>query len=213
MSESADLERTKRQSWAIPGGSHDGVVLWARRILPAAIGALLAFLVFAPLINRGGDISFVLAKDSVDMARERLRVTAATYRGEDSKGRAFTLSAGSAVQQSSRDPVVRINDLAGRIDMAEGPATLTAKQGRYDMDREIVAVDGPVVFQSADGYRLATSDVAIGLKSRKLASGGAVQGTMPLGNFSANRINADLSARTVTLNGRARLRIVQSGAR
>jgi lipopolysaccharide export system protein LptC len=36
---------------------------------------------------------------------------------------------------------------------------------------------------------------------------------MPLGSFSANRIEADLGARTVLLDGRARLHIVQGRAR
>jgi lipopolysaccharide export system protein LptC len=113
------------------------------------------------------------------------------------------------VQASSRDPVVKLNDLSASITLAEGPAMLMAKAGRYDMDREIVSIDGPLVFQSADGYRLATRDVAVGLKSRRIASGGPVDGRMPLGTFSAGRISADLQARTVVLDGRARLHIVQ----
>lgn len=209
MSEIADQELNKRRLWAVPDGSHDKVVHWARRILPAGIGALVAFLVFAPLSNANGDVSFVLAKDAVDMATERMRVSAATYRGEDSKGRPFELTAGSAVQKSSREPVVVLNNLAGKITLAEGPATIAAQAGRYDMDREVVMVDGPVTFQSANGYKLSTRDVAIGLKTRKLVSAGAVEGEMPIGTFSAGSMRADLDQRVVTLEGRARLRIVQ----
>ena len=168
---------------------------------------------FAPIASPNGDVSFVLAKDSVSMAKERLRVSAATYRGEDSNGRPFEIKAGSAVQRSSQDPVVRLSDLMAKIQFAEGPATLSANTGRYDMDREIVQVDGPLVFQTSDGYRVEASDVAVGLKTRKLASAGAVSGTMPLGTFTAGRIRADLTARTVTLDGRARLHIVQGQAR
>ena len=184
------------------------VVKILRVILPATVGILGAILTLAPLSKRS-DISFVLAKDSVAMARERMRVTAATYRGEDGKGQPFSISAGSAVQLTSRDPVVRMNDLAAQIEMADGPAKIVANAGRYDMDKQIVNVDGPVRFTAADGYSLQTRDVVIGLQSRKIASGGAVDGSMPLGTFSANQMRADLGARTVTLDGRARLRIVQ----
>ncbi len=155
----------------------------------------------------------MLAKDNVQIARERMRVTAATYRGEDGKGQPFQLTAGSAVQATSRDPVVKLNDLTANILLKDGPASLHADTGRYDMDREIVSVVGPVVFVSSGGYRLQTRDVAIGLKTRKLASGGPVDGRMPLGSFSADRIEADLGARSVTLEGRARLHIVQARAR
>lgn len=213
MSEQALQERSARQIWARPGGSHDRVVKLLRVALPAGIGALVIFLMFAPLANPNGDVSFVLAKDSVSMAKERLRVSAATYRGEDSKGRPFEIKAGSAVQKTSQDPVVKLNDLMARIQMEDGPATLSANAGRYDMNREVVHVDGPLVFQTSDGYRVEANDVAVGLKSRKLASGGAVQGQLPLGTFTAGRIQADLTQRTVTLDGRARLHIVQGGAR
>lgn len=204
--------RSPLQRWARPGGSHDRLIGFARVALPAAIGVLSAGLIFAPLTMRN-EVSFVLDKNKVDMATERMRVTAATYRGEDTKGQPFELKAGSAVQASSRDPVVKLRDLSASIALAEGPAMLKADAGRYDMDREIVSVDGPIVFTSADGYRLETRDVAVGLKTRKLASGGPVTGQMPLGNFSAGRMQADLGARTVTLDGRARLHIVQGRAR
>ncbi len=212
MPEIALPAKTPRQRWAAPHSQHDRIVKWARIVLPATIGVLAAGLVFAPLAMRG-EISFVLAKDKVDMATERMRVSAATYRGEDGKGQPFELRAGSAVQTSSRDPVVRMKDLSASILLQDGPAMLRADSGRYNMEREIVNVDGPIVFSSADGYRLTTRDVAVGLKSRKMASGGPVEGRMPLGNFSANQLKADLATRTVTLEGRARLHIVQGGAR
>lgn len=212
MRDPESSERTARRLWAAPNGRHDRLIRVARIALPAIIGILSAGLVFAPLTMRG-EISFVLDKDKVAMAKERMRVTAATYRGEDAKGQPFTLRAGSAVQASSREPVVKLSDLSATIGLSDGPAMLRADAGRYDMDREIVNIDGPILFTSADGYRLSTRDVAVGLKSRKLASGGPVDGQMPLGNFRADRLSADLNARTVTLEGRARLHIVQRRAR
>jgi lipopolysaccharide export system protein LptC len=211
MSDTA-LSRTPRQKWAAPGGSHDRLIGLARIALPATVGVLGAALIFAPLAVRS-EISFVLDKNKVAMAKERMRVSAATYRGEDSKGQPFVLQAGSAVQVSSQDPVVRITQFSAKIALEDGPAMLTAGKGRYDMDREIVHADGPLLFATADGYRLTTRDVAVGLKTRRLASGGPVDGQMPLGNFSADRITADLSGHVVTLEGRARLHITQGKTR
>lgn len=212
MRDPARSARSALQQWAAPGGRHDRIIARARIALPAIIGVLSAGLVFVPLASRS-EVSFVLAKDKVQIARERMRVTAATYRGEDGKGQPFQLTAGSAVQATSRDPIVKLSDLTANILLKDGPASLHADTGRYDMDREIVSVVGPVVFVSSGGYRLQTRDVAIGLKTRKLASGGPVDGRMPLGSFSADRIEADLGARSVTLEGRARLHIVQARAR
>ncbi len=176
------------------------------------VGVLLVALVCAPLL-KGREVSFVLAKDSVALAQERLRITAALYRGEDSKGQPFNIRAGSAVQVSAKDPVVRMTDLRAEIQQPEGPSVIAANAGRYDMNKEVVSIDGPVQFTTADGYRLATRDVAIGLKTRRIASGGPVAGNMPLGTFSADKITGDLTGRAIVLEGRAHLHIVQGAIR
>jgi len=206
MSELADRARSERQLWAATGSSHDRLIAVLRLVLPAAIVALVILLALAPL-TVGRDISFVLSKDRVDVARERMRVTTATYRGQDSKGQPFELNAGSAVQVSSRDPVVRLRALAARIQLEDGPAQIVAGRGRYDMDSEKVAIDGPVRFRAADGYDIQTRDVGIDLRSRKVASRGRVDGKMEMGSFSGDRFTADLNARVVVLEGRARLHI------
>lgn len=212
MSELADRARSQRQLWAASGSSHDRVIALLRVVLPAAIGVLVVLLALAPL-TVGRDISFVLSKDRVEVARERMRVSAATYRGQDSKGQPFQLTAGSAVQVSSRDPVVRLQTLAAQIQLPEGPARIDAGHGRYDMDSEKVAVDGPVRFRSADGYNIETRDVGIDLKTRQVASQGPVDGRMNIGRFSGDRFTADLNKRVVVLEGRARLHIDQRQAR
>jgi lipopolysaccharide export system protein LptC len=211
MSEVAARLRTQRRSWAHPGSSHDRLVRLSLLVLPIGIGVLTAFLVSAPLFM-GGDVSFVLDKNKVAMAEERLRIDAADYRGQDSKGQAFQLHAGSAIQKSSAEPVVQLRDLNAQITLPEGPASLTADRGHYNMDTEQVAVDGPIRFQTADGYTLNTRDSTVDLKTRQMKSGGAVTGNTPTGTFSGDQLTADLEQRIVRLDGNARLRIVPKRA-
>ena len=187
---------------------HDRLVKLLKSGLPVIVGLLAAFLVIAPFTT-DSEVSFVLDKNEVDVASERMRVREALYRGEDSEGRPFSLRAGSAVQKTSREPVVEMNDLSARMLMSEGPAVLTAQQGRYNMESEQVKVDGPVQFAS-EGYRLTTSDVNVALKDRTMKSDGRVYGRMPIGTFDADHLNANLGERTVTLQGNARLRIEQN---
>lgn len=211
MSEIAERLQTQRRAWAHPGSSHDRVVGLLNLILPAGIGILGAWLVIAPLFT-SGDVSFLLDKNKVDVASERLRIQSAEYRGEDNKGQPFKLNAGSAVQKTSAEPVVQLNDLSAQIGLPEGPATLRADSGRYNMDKKQVQVDGPIAFRTADGYTLDTNDATVDLNTRRMQSGGAVSGRTPTGVFSADRLTADLEKRTVTLDGNARLRIVPRGA-
>lgn len=212
MSEIAIRERTKRQRWAAPGGRHDRLIRTVHWLLPVLIGVLAAFLVMAPLTT-AGDVSFVLDKNKVDVAKERMKIQRAQYRGADTKGQPFVLNAGSAVQKSSAEPIVQLNKLAAQIRLEDGPASLTAPSGRYDMESERVRVDGPIAFDGPNGYSLDTNDATVDLKSRRLQSHGAVTGTVSQGTFSADRLDADLEARTVTLRGNARLRVDPRGAR
>ncbi|MDZ7283655.1 LPS export ABC transporter periplasmic protein LptC [Sphingomonas sanguinis] len=207
MSEIADRVRTQRQHWAAPGSRHDRFVTVARWLLPSAIGVLTAFLVMAP-IYASNEVSFVLDKKKVEVAKERMKIQAAQYRGVDDKGQPFSLDAGSAIQRSSAEPVVQLNKLSAAIRLSDGPATVSANSGRYDMSTEQVKLDGPLDFKSAGGYDLRTHDATIDLQQRTLVSGGAVTGQVPQGNFSANKMRADLENRSVRLEGNARLRIV-----
>jgi len=201
-----------RRRWALPGSTHDRVVTAANRTLPVLIGMLSAFLVMAPLTT-GGDVSFVLDKNKVEVAKERLKIQAARYRGADTKGQPFELTAGSAIQKSSAEPVVRLQQLAADIRLSDGPASLVANQGRYNMDSEQVAVEGPITFRAPDGYTLDTHDATVDLKTRRMQSGGAVTGTVRQGTFSADKLDADLDSHSVTLTGNARLHIVPRGTR
>jgi lipopolysaccharide export system protein LptC len=117
------------------------------------------------------------------------------------------------VQPTSRQPIVDIHGMAARILLDDGPAALQADRGRFNVETQQVGVIGPILFTAAGGYRLATRDITVDLDQQRLASRGRVEGTMPLGRFSSDRLLANLSSRTVTLSGNARLHIVQTGHR
>ena len=204
MTEAADRIRNTRRQWAAPGGSHDRLVRWLARWLPGAVGVVVAAMVLGPLFPRG-EISFLLDRNKVAVTSERVRLANAMYRGEDNAGRPFTVTAANAVQVSTADPVVRMQGLIARIRLSDGPAELSAQGGRYDYDRETVDVDGPVIFTAADGYRMTTAHVGIDLKGQRVVGDGGVSGAIPAGTFSAQRIVADLNARTIALEGNARL--------
>jgi lipopolysaccharide export system protein LptC len=208
MSELAERERVAKRVWAAPGGAHDRVIQVMKLLLPAATGVVLAFLAFSPLEEKQ-EFSFMLDKNKVEHAEERMRIQSAQYRGQDSRGRPFVLNARSALQQSSSVPVVDITDMRAQITLENGPAELLARQARYDMERDQVDVQGPILFSSADGYRLGTRDVTVDLRQRRMASRGPVEGRMPLGHFTAGRLEVDLPERRAVLTGRAQVHIVQ----
>jgi lipopolysaccharide export system protein LptC len=212
MSELADRERTIRQRLAAPGGNHDRLIRMLRVVMPSIIGVLLALLVVAPFSNRQ-EMSFVLAKDEVNLARERMRLTEALYRGEDSRGRPFILRGGSAVQKTSAEPVIRLSDLSGQLMMASGLSRLVAGQGYYNMETEKVRMEGPMSYTGGDGFRLTANNVEFAMKTRQIESFGPVNGQTTVGTFRAGKLRADVDARVVRLEGGAHLRIDQNAIR
>lgn len=191
---------TKLQKSMLPGSFHDYLVKTLRVIFPMIIVALVTFLILTPL-TVSDELSFVLDKDQVDMAPERLKVTDALYRGEDGQGRPFSLKAGSAVQKSSDVPVLEMEDFVGRIIFNSGPAILSGNRGSYDLDTEILRVNGPLSYESQAGNEFTASNVAIQLRDQSFESFDRVTGKTNFGTFNANRIEGALGNRKITLSG------------
>ena len=212
MSEAATKERAVKQHWAEPGSRHDKVVRATKFGLPILIGGLAALLAIAPFDKRD-DVSFILDKNKVDQAHERMRVEKARYTGEDNKGQKFLIIADRAVQPTSNVPVVAIEGMRAQLNLGKGPLSIAALRGRYDLEQERVLVDGPVRIVGSGGYQLTTRDVTVDLDKRSLSSDGPVSGSMELGQFQAGQLKADLDERTVSLEKGVRLKIYQGAVR
>lgn len=210
--ETTAIERITKKRWAEPGSGHDRIIRWAKVLLPSAIGILIAILALAPL-EKKGDVSFILDKKKVQSAPERMRVESARYTGTDAKGQQFVMVANRAVQRNSDNPVVDIRGMTAKLDQPQGPLTIAANEGRYNIDTQKVAIDGPVKVIGQQGFQLSTSNVLVDLSQRQLASQGPAQGAMRLGQFQAGHISADLDDKVVVLDGGARLKIVQGTVR
>jgi lipopolysaccharide export system protein LptC len=205
-----DALLTPRQRAALPGSYRDtlfGVLRW---LLPALALVVLATIVVLPL-TKVREFSFLLAKDKVAMAKERMRIDNAVYRGETVKGEPFVISAGGAVQRSSAVPIVELTNLNAKLQLSDGPLTVTAPTGRYFLDTDKLQIAGPVVLSSTSGFSLDSREVDIDINARSVSTDKPVTGTLPIGTFRANRFNADIRGRTVVLDGGAHLRIYQRG--
>jgi lipopolysaccharide export system protein LptC len=199
--------RSKRQHFAAPGGSHDRLVGFLARALPMGVGVVAALMIITPLSPRG-EVSFLLDRTKVSVIDERLSVDNAMYRGRDDNGRPFSITAQEAVQRSSAEGKVRMQDLLAQLLLEDGPARLSADGGVYDINEELVTVDGDLRVRTADGYSMTASGVAFDLETRTMRGEGGVEGAVPAGTFSADSMRGDLDARTITLDGNARLTMV-----
>ncbi|SFG22609.1 lipopolysaccharide export system protein LptC [Novosphingobium sp. CF614] len=204
MSVEAIQIRNRRRHFAAPGGSHDRLVGFLAKALPAAVGLVSAVMILMPLSPRG-EISFLLDRNKVAMTNERIKLEDASYRGQDDRGRGFVVTAGTAVQQSATIPIVEMLDLSARISLNDGLAQVAAPRGAYNYDTEKIAISGPVQLAAPDGYRMSTRNVAVDVKRKVAVGSGGIEGTVLTGTFRADSMTADLENRTVTLEGNARL--------
>ena len=208
---SAAFDEARRRS-ALPGGRRDVVVTILKIALPMAALGLLALIVIWPLTS-AREFSFLLSKDKVEMANDRLRVDNAIYRGQTGKGQPFTIRAGGAVQHSSAVPIVELKSLNATLQMDDGPTNVTAPSGRYDMDRDRLNIAGPVKVDGSAGYSLDSQAVEVSLIDRTVKTDQPVTGKLPIGTFRADRLTGDLAGQTMVLAGRAHLHILGASAR
>lgn len=212
MTLQADILRDRRRRFAAPGGAHDRLIGLLAKLLPAGIGVVAAVMLLAPLSPRG-EIGFLLDRRRVEVTQERIAVDHAMYRGTDNRGRLFRVEAGSAVQASPAIPVVDMRDLAAQMQLADGPAQISAPSASYNFRTESISSKQPVRMTATDGYQMVMSGVDIDLNTQMAVGTGGVEGEVPTGSFRADRIVADLDARTVALEGNARLRMVPGSLR
>lgn len=196
----------KRRAMALPGCQRERLMLAVGRILPGMAGVVVALMVVTPLFPHNS-VSFLLDRKKVAVTENRLQVQNAAYRGVDGKGRAFELSADSAVQKSARDAHVKMNNLVGTMALADGPGRIQAASGSFDLTHDQLVVPGDVHFQQAGGYDIRAHAVTFDARHNTMQSSGAVEGLIPAGQFSAGHMSANLDDRTVTLEGRAHLRM------
>ena len=207
MTQTAAQVHDRRHAWALPDGRHDRTVRLLARLLPMGIGGIVAAMVITPLFPRS-EVSFLLDRTRVAVTEDRLSVSAASYRGEDAQGRAFQVTAGNAAQHSARVPVVIMQNIAARLQLAQGSAQVTTASGAYHLDSDHIDAPGAVRLTTTTGMHLQTGGLDIDLKQRRAEGSGGVTGSLDAGTFSADKLVADLDARTVTLEGRARLHML-----
>ncbi|MFQ3595440.1 MAG: LPS export ABC transporter periplasmic protein LptC [Sphingomonadaceae bacterium] len=202
----ASARREARRRALMPGAPRDRFVQLAKTGFPAATLLLFASILFVPL-NDVRELSFLLSKDAAGEAGERLRITRAEYRGKTAGGEPFAITAASAVQKSSSVPVVMLTDLAARIERADGPSRFTAPRGQFFLEKDLLALSGPIIAEGAGGYRIDGERLEVDIARNLVSSDAPVTGQLPMGSFSADTLEADIDGRRVVLQGSVKMRL------
>ena len=159
---------------------HSRLVRRLRIVLPALIVLILAGLAGSIVYN-----TFKAVPTPVSESDEPIRLVNPRFVGRDDKGRAFVLTAASAIRDQKDYQRVILDRPALVLD-EEGPDPLriTAGQGVYHEGNRKLAVSGGVRLSGARGA-FETAQSLFDTKTGELEGSGPIQGSGPLGEITA----------------------------
>jgi len=189
-----------------PGG-YSGFVGLMRYLVPAMAAALLALVVGWPLIGGGEEgIHVPLSEDAgID---GRLTMVNASYRGTDAKNRPFAIRGDEAFQPESDSPIVHLSGIEADIfaDQARSQLlTMTANEGLYRRDAELLDLEGDVTVRSDAGHEFRTASARVDLPAGVASGSQPVSGKGPHGLLEAGNFALMERGQLMTFGGRVRM--------
>jgi lipopolysaccharide export system protein LptC len=182
---------------------HSVLVRALRVLLPAgAAGALMLF-VASSFIGSGGDEPEIgtVSLQGTTLVMNRPRLT-----GYDQERRPFELTAAAARQAIADPRRIVLDRVQARTELAaNGWARVTADEGLYDSEREVVTGTGNVHVTSSFGYEVLMERATTFLRENRLVTDKAVELRYGENRLFAEKMTATEGGAVVVFEGRVRL--------
>jgi lipopolysaccharide export system protein LptC len=174
-----------------------------RVLLPAgAVGAVVLF-VAASFIASGGDEAEIgtVSLQGTNLVMNRPRLT-----GFDQDRRPFELTADAARQAITDPRRIALDKVRARTELAaNGWARVTADEGLYDTEREIVTGTGNVHVTSSFGYEVLMERATAFLRENRLVTDRPVELRHGENRLFADTMTASEGGAVVIFEGRVRV--------
>ena len=175
----------------------------ARRLLPATIVAIV--LAMAGWIIGRALLPPNLARIAVAEVMPNPR-----YYGLDDQDRPFQISALKALRNSATDKTVVLSDPSITL----GGARMGAKTAAFHLDKDILTLQGEVVFDDGEGSRLTTDQAIVDTKKgviqgSQTEGGVGVHAEGPMGDIRADSYLVTEQGKRIILKGKVHGRIRQ----
>lgn len=176
-----------------------------RFLLPAIGAFLFALVVVATVITR---ISISLSIGDLKITTDGLAMDAPHLSGSDGKGRTYTVSAQSAVQDLKDTRIIRLKGIDANVIQTDGStARLLADSGIYDSAAQKLVLKENIRLANSDGSGGALSRAEIDLNTGSLTSDSPVAFSSRLGQINAEKMGVEKKAGTVTFSGGVRMTV------
>ncbi|MEM9290018.1 MAG: LPS export ABC transporter periplasmic protein LptC [Pseudomonadota bacterium] len=195
------------------GGRFDKTLHVLRLLLPTLAAVLLLVTLAYPLF-RDQEMSFVLARNTIEASEDRLRMINPRYSGVDTTGRPFEVRAQSAVQPRGVADAVSLTGIAADMTLDDDARVdIEAQTGEYRTSTEVLNLTGPVSLTTTSGYRIQAGTTRVDLDDHIVESQAKVNAKGPLGAFQADGFSSQIDADSLIFEGNVVARITPERVR
>ena len=184
-----------------------GVFVGVMKLLLPTVATLLIVLVavWPQLDEQNRRFRIGPAEIDRDAARN-LNMVNARYTGVDDERRPFTVTADAANQKAANSPLIALAMPKADIVMEDGSwLALTAQDGIYDKDVQVLQLTGEVNLYHDKGYEFRTDSATFDLKAGDAHGVDPVAGQGPFGQLNAEGFVIYNRGARVVFTGKAKL--------
>jgi lipopolysaccharide export system protein LptC len=183
-----------------------------KRALPMAAVVLIAAVVAYALQPRQQD-RVTMTFESMREVDNDLAMIKPRLIGDDSDGNPFVVTADRAVQVGRNSRRARLENVEADMTIAKKDwLNATAARGLFDMDSNMLTLDGGLSVFSDTGYELHTQSATVDLKKSIVRGRNTVSGQGPIGTMRADTFVLDRAGGTLVLNGHVHTTIDTNGS-
>ncbi len=202
----------------IPLGARSGsfsptygrIVNFLKILLPTLAVVLISLVVAWPLLDEQVKLLNQALMDAVKPTPDSMQITNARYAGRDDKNQPFTVTAETIRQPNIDEPFIGLTLPKADIMMADETwAALTAVDGTYDRELQILTLQGDVSFFHDLGYEFKTQSARVDLQAGGAAGDEPIFGQGPFGLVEAQGFRIYERGARVRLLGKSKLVIYQ----
>jgi len=184
---------------------HSRRVRWLRLVLPALAAASVVGFVVATQIDTtsvGGGLESVVSMAGINIEEKSLVMKAPHISGFEGTKQAYEVQAERAIQELDNPKVVKLDEIIANFGMGrDGTATVNAKAGVFDGNRNRLRLNSGIIVTTSAGYtaKLVSADIDVtkgGLVSKKPLEIKATQGTL-----KANAVEVQERGKRIIFSG------------
>jgi len=186
------------------------IVNFLKILLPTLAVVLICLVIAWPLLDEQVKQLNQALLDAVKPTPDSMQITNARYAGTDDKDQPFTVTAETIRQPNIDEPFIGLTLPKADIMMADETwAALTAADGTYDRELQILTLQGDVSFFHDQGYEFKTQSARVDLQAGGAAGDEAIFGQGPFGLVEAEGFRIYERGARITLLGKSKLVIYQ----